>query len=139
MFVFPRQEWLDEFKKEINKSEDYKKSGATWEAGPITFVIKAKPEIGLNEDVAMWIDLHRGVCREAKIVSMEEGAKAPFVITGEYERWKQVLKKELEPIKGMVQGKLKLKGHLPTIVKYVKAAQDLVECTTRIPTKFLDE
>jgi hypothetical protein len=39
----------------------------------------------------------------------------------------------------MVQGKLKLKGHLPTIVKYVKAAQDLVECTTRIPTKFLDE
>jgi putative sterol carrier protein len=45
----------------------------------------------------------------------------------------------LEPVKGMMQGKLKLKGDLPTIVRYVKASQELVECTTKIETKFLDE
>lgn len=135
--LFPSQEWLDRFREEINKSEEYKKSGATWEAGPITFVVKKKPEIGLNEDIAMWIHLHKGECKSAKIVPIEEGHKAPFVITGEYERWKQIINKEIEPIKGMVQGKLKLKGHLPTIVKYVKASQDLVECATRVPTKFL--
>jgi putative sterol carrier protein len=39
----------------------------------------------------------------------------------------------------MMQGKLKLKGDLPTIVRYVKASQELVESSTRIDTKFLDE
>jgi putative sterol carrier protein len=136
---FPSIEWVEEFKKQINSSEGYKKAGATWTAGPVALVISAKPEIGLNEDFAMVLDLHQGVCRDAKRVSLEEAQKAPFYITSDYARWKQVIKKELEPVKGMMQGKLKLKGDLPTIIRYVKASQELVECTTRIETKFLDE
>jgi len=136
---FPSVEWVEEYKKQINLSEGYKKAGATWTAGAVALVTSAKPEIGLNEDVGIWLDLHQGVCREAKIVTAEEAQKAPFCITGDYARWKQVIKKELEPVKGMMQGKLKLKGDLPTIVRYVKASQELVECSTRIETKFLDE
>jgi putative sterol carrier protein len=137
--TFPSAEWVEEYKKQINLSEGYKKAGATWTAGPVALVTSAKPEIGINEDVGIWLDLHQGVCREAKIVTVEEAQKAPFCITGDYARWKQVIKKELEPVKGMMQGKLRLKGDLPTIVRYVKASQELVECSTRIETKFLDE
>jgi len=136
---FPSLEWVEEFKRQINLSDGYKKAGATWTAGPVVLVTSAKPEIGLNEDVGIWLDLHQGVCRDAKIVPVTEAQKAPFCITGDYARWKQVIKKELEPVKGMMQGKLKLKGDLPTIVRYVKASQELVECTTKIETKFLDE
>jgi putative sterol carrier protein len=136
---FPSEEWMEEYKKQINLSEGYKKAAATWTAGVVALVISAKPEIGLNEDFGMWLDLHQGVCREAKRVSLEEAQKAPFCITSDYARWKQVIKKELEPVKGMMQGKLKLKGDLPTIVRFVKASQELVECTTRIETQFLDE
>jgi putative sterol carrier protein len=136
---FPSIEWVEEFKKQINLSEGYKKAGATWTAGAVALVTSAKPEIGIKEDVGIWLDLHQGVCRDAKIVTAEESQKAPFCITGDYARWKQVIKKELEPVKGMMQGKLKLKGDLPTIVRNVKGAQELVECTTRIETKFLDE
>jgi putative sterol carrier protein len=137
--TFPSVEWMEEYKRQINSSEGYKKAGATWTAGVVALVISAKPEIGINEDFGMWLDLHQGVCREAKKVGLEEAQKAPFCIIGDYTRWKQVIKKELEPVKGMMQGKLKLKGDLPTIVRYVKASQELVECTTRIETKFLDE
>ena len=137
--AFPSLEWIEEYKKQINLSEGYKKAAATWTAGAVALVISAKPEIGLNEDVGIWLDLYQGVCREAKKVSLEEAQKAPFCITGDYARWKQVIKKELEPVKGMMQGKLKLKGDLPTIVRYVKAAQELVECSTRIETTFMDE
>ena len=136
---FPSIEWVEEFKRQINVSDGYKKAGATWTAGPVALVTSAKPEIGLNEDVGIWLDLHQGVCRDAKIVNATEAQKAPFCITGDYARWKQVIKKELEPVKGMMQGKLKLKGDLPTIVRYVKASQELVECSTRVETKFLDE
>lgn len=137
--TFPSIEWVEEYKKQINLSEGYKKAGATWTAGAVALVTLAKPEIGINEDVGIWLDLHQGVCKEATIVTAEEAQKAPFCITGDYVRWKQVIKKELEPVKGMMQGKLKLKGDLPTIVRYVKASQELVECSTRVETKFLDE
>jgi putative sterol carrier protein len=136
---FPSVEWLEEFKKQINSSEGYKKAGATWTAGPVALVISAKPEIGINKDFGMWLDLHQGVCRDARVVTAAEAQKAPFCITGEYARWKQVIKKELEPVKGMMQGKLRLKGDLPTIVRYVKASQELVECTTKIEARFVDE
>lgn len=137
--TFPSPEWVEEFKRQINLSQGYKEAGSTWTAGPVALVTLAKPEVGLHEDIGIWLDLHQGVCRDAKIVSGEEAQKAPFCITGDYARWKQVIKKELEPVKGMMQGKLKLKGDLPTIVRYVKASQELVECSTRIETKFLDE
>jgi putative sterol carrier protein len=61
------------------------------------------------------------------------------VITASADRWLSVFRKELEPVKGMMQGKLKLKGNLPVIVRFVKAAQVLVELTGTIDTKFLDE
>lgn len=137
--AFPSIEWIEAYKDQINASEGYKKAAATWTAGAVALVVSAKPDIGLNEDVGIWLDLHQGICREAKKVSLAEAQKAPFCIIADYARWKQVVKKELEPVKGMMQGKLKLKGDLPTIVRYVKASQELVECSTRIATKFLDE
>jgi len=39
----------------------------------------------------------------------------------------------------MMEGKLKLKGDLPTIVRYVKASQDLVKCASKVDTQFADE
>ena len=45
----------------------------------------------------------------------------------------------LDATKGMLQGKLKLKGDLPTIVRYTKASQEMTECTTRIPVEWPDE
>jgi hypothetical protein len=39
----------------------------------------------------------------------------------------------------MMQGKLKLQGDLPTIIRYVRAANELIHLTTSVPTEFLDE
>jgi putative sterol carrier protein len=50
-----------------------------------------------------------------------------------------VIAGELDPIKGMMQGKLKLEGDLPTIIRYVRAANELVLLTQTVPTEYLDE
>ncbi|MBI3072520.1 MAG: SCP2 sterol-binding domain-containing protein [Deltaproteobacteria bacterium] len=136
---FPSADWVVKYKEAINGSAAYKAAGATWEKGVVALVCTKKPEIGLPDDVGIWLDLHQGVCRDAKLVAVGEAQKAPFCITGDYARWKQVVRKELDPVKGMMQGKLKLKGDLATIVKYVKASQELVECCSKVDTKFLDE
>lgn len=138
-FRFPSEEWTKEYQRMINSSEDYKKSGATWTAGPVCLVVSANPSVGLDKEIGIWLDLEKGVCREIKIVTLEEAQKAPFVITGDYARWKQVVLGQLDPIQGMMQGKLKLKGNLPTIVRYVKASQDLVKCAGKVDTQFADE
>ena len=114
-------------------------AGATWTHGAVAMMVKAEPAIGLAEDIGLWLDLDRGVCREAKVVNRAEGERAPFCITGEYARWKSVIRKELDPIKAMMQKKLELKGQMTTIVKYVNASKELVEAATRVPTHFLDE
>jgi putative sterol carrier protein len=46
---------------------------------------------------------------------------------------------DLDPIKGMMQGKLRVRGDLPKIVRYVKAADELVRLTGLVETKFRDE
>ena len=136
--VFFSDEWITLYKGAINGNPDYKSAAADWTHGVVALICKAQAP-AFPADVGIWLDLERGVCREAKLVKAEDAMKAPFCITGDYARWKQVLRKELDPIKGMLQGKLKLKGDLPTIVREVKSAQALVNSGASIDTKFPDE
>ena len=138
-FTFPSPEWAAEFKKQVQQSPAYKQAAATWTFGAVALLTRADPAIGLAEDIGMWLDIDRGSCSDVRVVPKAEAEKAPFCITGEYARWKSVLKKELDPIKAMMQKKLELKGQMTTIVKYVNASKELVECATRVPTAFLDE
>jgi putative sterol carrier protein len=135
---FFSKEWVRAYQDAINNNPEYKNSALDWTYGVVALICKAQLP-AFPRDVGIWLDLDRGICREAKLVEPEEAAKAPFCITGEYARWKQVLRKELEPIKGMMQGKLKLKGDLPTIVRQVKSAEELVNSGQTLDTVFLDE
>ena len=137
--AFPSPEWAQALKQAIDESAGYRTAGAAWTHGPVAFVIKADPAIGLPEDVGMLLDLHQGVCRAARVVDRAEADRAPFCIAGDYARWKAVLRKELDPIKAMMQKKLELKGQMTVIVRFVNASKELVECATRVPTRFLDE
>jgi putative sterol carrier protein len=135
---FPSPEWLAEYVERINASPAYREAAATWE-GDVAYVIEPEPDKGVTQEVVAWLDLWHGECRGARIVTAEEGEKARFVIRAPYSRWKEVIRKELDPVKGMMQGKLKLKGDLPTIVRYVKAANELVNLAQTVDTQFLDE
>ncbi len=138
-FTFPSPEWAAEFKKQVQGSAAYRQAAATWTFGPVALLVKAEPAIGLAEDLGMWLEIDRGSCNEVRVVPRAEAERAPFCISGDYARWKSVLRKELDPIKAMMQKKLELKGQMTTIVKYVNASKELVECATRVPTAFLDE
>ena len=137
---FPSAEWCVAYRDAINANAGYRQAGKDWTHGPVAMVVTADPAIGIAEDQAMWLDVHQGTCKDCRLVSREEANKASFVIVASYARWKEVIRKQLDPTKGMMQNKLKLtKGHMPTMVKYVNASKQLVESTTRVPTKFRGE
>lgn len=138
MAIFPSDEWLRIYQDRINGSAEYREAAATWE-GAIAFVFEAEPDRGVPEDLWAWLDLWHGDCREARMVTPEEGRRAPYVIRAPYTRWKEVLAGNLDPVRGMMQGKLRLQGDLPTIIRHVRAANELVHLTSTVPTEFLDE
>src|ERR1700729_4293439 len=138
--LFLSEEWAAAYKQAINDNPKYKEAGKDWTHGAVAMVVKADAALGIAEDTALWLDVDRGVCKDCKLMPGAEAQGAPFVIVADYARWKSVIKRELDPIKGMMQNKLKLtKGHMPTIVKYVHASRELVESTSKVPTKFRDE
>jgi putative sterol carrier protein len=136
--LFPSDEWMAIYQELINASGEYREAAATWEA-PIAFAFEAEPNRGVPQDLWALLDLWHGECRDARMLEEGEGERAPFVIRAPYSRWKEVLRGDLDPVKGMMQGKLRLQGDLAAIVRYVRAANELVHLTTQVPTQFLDE
>jgi putative sterol carrier protein len=138
---FPSEAWVLAYKDAINANAEYAKAGKDWTYGVVAMVVKADPALGIPEDMAMWLDVHEGRCRECRLVPAKEAEnQAPFVVVASYAQWKQVIKKEVDPTKALMQGKLKpTKGHMPTMVKHVNASKQLVESTSRVPTKFRGE
>ena len=138
--LFPSPEWATAYKDALNASPAYAEAGKNWTHGVVAMVVKADASLGIPEDLALWLDVHGGKCLSIKLIPAPEAQGAPFVIEGVYARWKSVIKKEIDPIKAMMQNKLKLtKGHMPTIVKYVNSSRELVNTTAHVPTKFRDE
>lgn len=134
---FPSPAWTNAFKDAINANDAYAKAGKEWTHGKVAYVVKARPEIGIERDSAMVLDLHAGKCREASLVDAAQAQSSDFVIVADYERWKEVLSGQVDPTKAMMQNKLKLeKGHLPTIVKFVIASKELVRAACTIDTDY---
>ena len=138
LLAFPSDPWFRALVERINGSSEYRVAAADWE-GDIAFQIQAEPDKGVPVDVWGWLDLWHGDCRGGGVIEAARGIEASFGIAAPYSRWKDVLLGDLDPIKGMLQGKLKVRGDLPTIVRHVRAANELVRLTGEVPTLFPDE
>jgi putative sterol carrier protein len=131
-------EWAQQFRDEINRSSVYRQAAKGWK-WTVGLVVEAEPDRSFPEARGIVMDLFDGAAREIRVGSADEARACNFVITAPYSRWKQVATKELDATRGMLTGKLKLKGDLPTIVRYTKASQEMTECTTRVPVRWPDE
>jgi putative sterol carrier protein len=131
--MFPSEEWLKALVNEINSSEVYKDAAKNWE-GDFYFIIE--PEGNLKEKVIAYMDLWHGECRSAYIISDENEKTPEFRIRAPLGKWRKVLEKKLNPIQGMLTGQLKIKGNMSKIIKTPRAAIELVNCCSRVPTEF---
>jgi putative sterol carrier protein len=139
-YTFPSEDWTQAFRDAVNANEAYSKAGKPWTFGRVAMVLKADPARGVNEDTGMILDVHGGSCRGAEYVhGMDAVEDAEFIIVADYDRWREVIEGRLDPIKAMMEGKLRLeKGSLPTMIRFVESSRQLVESATRVPTTFLD-
>ena len=132
-YLFGTDEWVKAYMEVINKSEAYEKSAQGWE-GAFYFVIE--PKTMYDELATYYLDLWHGKCRNALLVEDESQFSPAFRLTTSDANWKAIIDKELDPIQGLMTRKIKLKGNMAMIMRYVKAAQELVNCAASVPTEF---
>ncbi len=132
------QEWMDAWKKIINGSKEYREIAKEWE-GSVSITVNADPSKNVPEPVYMFTDYWHGDALEFLICDAAKAQTAKFIMSGDYSRWKQVAKKELDATKALMQGKLKLKGDLTYVVRNVKTINKVVDLLTEVNTIFPDE
>ncbi|MHA2472757.1 MAG: SCP2 sterol-binding domain-containing protein [Promethearchaeota archaeon] len=137
---FGTPEWATAFSNAINDNQNYRDAAGPngfppdgWE-GDFLFVVE--PSGNLDHEIKMFVGLYHGECTGARVLEAGEEVEAEYVYSGPYDAWVQVLKKELDPIRGLLAGKFKLQGDMAKILKATRAAQELVNSTTMFETEF---
>lgn len=131
--VFPSDEWIKALSEHLNQSEAYEKSAKDWE-GDFIFEVQADP--ACPEPSYLFLGLYHGKSSGAKALAQIDEQKAEYIISAPFSTWRKVIEGKLDPIQGMMTRQLKLTGNLMMIMRYPKAAKEIMNCTKLIPTHF---
>ena len=129
--TFPSDAWIKELSNRLNKSESYERSAKDWE-GDFLFVVE--PDGTYHDMAYLYLGLHHGKSTGAALVESEDERETEFVIRAAYGNWRRVIEGKLDPIQGMMMRQLKLSGNMMKIMRYPKAAQEIVACCAEVPT-----
>lgn len=130
---FPSDEWIKALSEKLNASEAYERSAKDWE-GDFIFIVE--PDETYPDTAYLFLGLYHGKSTDAALLSSQDEREAEFVIRAPFGAWRQVIEGKLDPIQGMMTRKLKLQGNMMKIMRYPKAAQEIVACCALIPTEF---
>ncbi len=130
---FPSDEWIKLLREMLNKSESYQRSAKDWE-GDFLFVVE--PDETYNDTTYLHLELYHGKSPGAAMVAEDELPETEFYLKAPFSTWRKVIEAKLDPIQGMMTGQLELKGDLMKIMRYPKAAQEIVACCAFVPTEW---
>ena len=133
--VFPSDAWIKELSKQLNASKGYEQSAKNWE-GDFTFVVE--PDGAYRETAYLFLGLYHGKSPDAGMMEQIDERESQYLISAPFSTWQKVIEGKLDPIQGMMTRRLKLKGDMKMIMRYPKAAKEIISCTKNIPTDFGD-
>jgi putative sterol carrier protein len=130
---FPSNEWINALRDQLNASESYQRSAKDWE-GDFIFVVE--PDAAYSETIYLLLKLFHGSSQGAELLDPDDLPVTEYTINAPYTTWRKVIDGKLDPIQGMMTGQLKLKGDLMKVMRYPKAAQEIVSCCANVPTEW---
>jgi putative sterol carrier protein len=137
--LYPSADWLRSWADLANRTEAFKSSGAGW-SGALALVIEPEPDAGVAAPMYLRLEGAGGTWERVAYgldAALADGCEVTLLAP--YRRWKQVIRQDLDPVKGVLQGKLRLVGHLPTVLEWIRAFAVLAELAGRLETVFVDE
>ena len=128
------EEWVEAFGKAINENPNYKPSALTWEGD---MLLDIEPSGNLDQRVRIFIGLYHGECTGTRLVPEGEEIETEYVMAGPYDNFVSVMKKEIDPIRAIMAGKLRLEGDMAKLMRHTKAALEIVNSLGSFETEFL--
>ena len=119
-------DWGKAFCQGLSNNPAYNSAASTWE-GDFVFICDDHPD---GDVKYLYLDLWHGKCRGVEDV--DENKEAEFIIRGDYDVYVQIAKKELDPIRALIEGSLDLDGDMSKIMRATKAAIELVNTITLV-------
>jgi putative sterol carrier protein len=132
---FPSDEWIKELSRQLNESESYERSAKDWE-GDFVFVIE--PDNGYEGTAYLFLALYHGKSPGAAEIGAEDEREAEFLIRAPFNAWRTVIEGKVDPIQALMTRTLRLQGNMMKIMRYPKAAKEIVSCCALVPTDFGD-
>ena len=132
-YEFPSDEWINALSDQLNASDSYQRSAKDWEGD---FIFVAESDDAYPETVYLYLQLYHGASPGAAMLDPDQLPETEFIIKAPFSTWRKVIEGKLDPIQGMMTGQLKLEGDLMKVMRYPKAAQEIVSCCATIPTEW---
>jgi putative sterol carrier protein len=129
---FGTQAWVEAYMEKLNANAAYEDAAKTWE-GDFVFIIEA--DGNLDHDVRFYVDLWHGKARTGRELKPDETCDAIFEFAGKWSEYEKLIDGALDPIKGLMTRKFKLKGDMKKVMRAVKAANQLVETIKMVDTE----
>jgi len=133
---FPSMEWAEALKEVINSDPEIREAGKDLEADAVLVI---EPGGGLKERFIVYVKGSGGVIEEVRQLQSPDEVPAKFVTSAEYPVWKSIIKGELDGVKALLMGKIKLKGDMKEVIKRAKDQQLMMKALSKVKTEFVDE
>jgi putative sterol carrier protein len=127
---FPSSEWADAFRRALNENAAYREAAQAWE-GDIVFLVRS-PEAG-RPSPGIHLLLAHGECSAAAYHPDAQAVPSEFVYEGSPENWSRLLNREIDPVKSILNGTFKIRGNPAKLMRFTRAAKELVETAASIP------
>lgn len=128
---FPSAEWAEALRTALGANEEYRTAAAAWE-GDLLLLVRGD-EVAPNGE-GIYLDLAHGSCRAAEYVADPRGRSTEFVYEGSRADWARLVRREIDPVKAILDGTFKVRGNLAKLMRFTRAAKALVETASRVPT-----
>ncbi|MGI0132193.1 MAG: SCP2 sterol-binding domain-containing protein [Thermoplasmata archaeon] len=129
---FPSAEWAEAFRIALESNAAYAEAARAWE-GEILLLVT--PDAEHPQTCGVQLDLLHGSCRSARFLPDATGATSEFVFQGERSSWERILRPETDPVKAIMDGTIGIKGNLAKLMRFTRAAKELVGTAAAIPAE----
>jgi len=126
---FPSYEWAEAYREALNANAAYREAAAAW-VGDILLLVKPSEESSPAPGVLL--ALAHGECSAATYLPDARTTSSEFVYEGTRENWERLLRKEIDPVKAILDGTFRIKGNLAKVMRFTRAAKELVETAANL-------
>lgn len=136
MVVFPSEEWSQLFQARLNANASYSEAAVAWEGDILLVVLPSDPS---GHGSGVHLDLGHGQCRSARLVPDPSGVESEFRFEATRANWSRLMNHEVDPVRAILDGTLRVKGNLGKLMRFTRASKELVETAAGIPTEIAED